>query len=227
MFIGLLYMNLIKTLSLAVVGMALVFTSSAQAGRNLEREAANAQDRISSAEMNLQNVQRGMSERMDFIRDQNEALQADKKELASFQSGKNKYFGSPDRLRELQKSIAQREGDLEKARITCAELKRAEQKYETQRRSASAELYRINEDIKRDNGGSPGVREISRRLISTTSESARHHQRLSCHLQRWFDSRRYTMISSYWKNLFPGKRLLCTRKRRQTECHCGAVWWRL
>ena len=167
MFIGVNDMNLIKTLSLAIVGMALVSISSAQSGRNLEREAANAQDRIATAEMNLQNVQRGMAERMDFIRDQNDALQADKKELASFQSGKNKYFGSPERLRELQKSIAQREGDIEKSRITWAELKRAEQKYETQRRSASADLYRINEDIKRDNGGSPGVREVSRVLIST------------------------------------------------------------
>lgn len=130
----------------------LACSSLAQSSSDTEKRAAAAEARRATAEMNLQNVQQGISERREYIRGQYQNLQATRTQINRL---RDKQFGDywKVRIEALEAKIRDGEAAIQTAQPALAELNRAEAKYKRDYSNACNELSRVKSSKNIDGSG--------------------------------------------------------------------------
>jgi hypothetical protein len=135
--------------------------------------AARAADKKASAQMNLANVDAGISQRADFIQRKEREVEAKRAEIAKREGRDNSPITAVQVAR-LKEEIKDAEVDIQKADTARAELYRSKQKYADALQKAEADLQKIGNKARDENSPNYGRKgnEVQRRFLRTEQRVA-------------------------------------------------------
>jgi len=126
---------------LVVLVWGACFHTRAQNIQAPQRELKDALDRKASAEMNLAETKKGLAERLQYVEQQSQALQADRRQLDGYLE---KATGDwKERIKSLKQRISEREKVIRETRSTILDLTRSQANYTSQLNKADAVIIRL------------------------------------------------------------------------------------
>jgi hypothetical protein len=135
----------IMNLRVAIIATALISVlvgnSPAQNVHAIDRGTKNAMDRDASTEMNLKNVQNGISERTEIIQRKKREVSNKRLQIEKYlEASKGDLFA--ERIARLDEEIREANSVVEKAHTELNELIRARDRYESEQAKAHKDLVK-------------------------------------------------------------------------------------